>query len=67
MQVQLRAGIVGSSIQKDIPLEFSGCSLDLDINTSQDRKDVLPSDRLSAIWHELAFLGTEIATDGDAC
>jgi hypothetical protein len=39
--------------------------LELDINTSADFQEELPSDRLNDIFDELAKLGMEIAEKGD--
>jgi len=44
---------------------YYACQLQLDINTSQDFTDCLPSDKLRAIFEELISMGTEIITNGD--
>ena len=41
------------------------CCLELDINTSEDRTEMLPDDQLAAIFQELIDFGREIAVEGD--
>jgi hypothetical protein len=45
--------------------ETFSCRLELDINTSADYKNDLPSDELTAVFHELIDLAREIASKGD--
>jgi len=45
--------------------EFTGCQLQLDINTEPNREGQLPHNRLPQIWRELVALGSEIASRGD--
>lgn len=66
MSLQLQAGLAGTGLSKDIAKEFVGCSLDLDVNTSQEFKGLLPHDQLTAILGELVDYGTGIARNGDA-
>lgn len=41
------------------------CQLELDINTSQDFSDVLPTEKLGTIFEELVSMGTQIVAQGD--
>lgn len=66
MAMQLQTGLLGTGLSKEIAKEFLGCSLDLDINTSQEFTDLLPHAQLSAVWDELLEHGTSIARNGDA-
>ena len=44
---------------------FDGCRVEVDINSSGDRSELLPSDRLESLYMELVSIGTEIAAQGD--
>lgn len=44
---------------------FDGCRLELDINSTGDRSELLPQDQLESLYMELVSIGSEIAAYGD--
>lgn len=66
MSLQLKTGLLGTGLTKDISSDFLGCSLELDVNTSQEFTGLLPHGQLTAIFGELVKHGTSIARNGDA-
>jgi hypothetical protein len=61
MEVHIRTG-TGSELA---PANRYAARLDLDINTAQEFKGALPSDRHSALYRELVELGREITVSGE--
>jgi hypothetical protein len=68
----LQRGLVGFELSPNAPVatlvpssETFACRLELDINTSADYKNDLPSDKLTAVFNELVDLTKEIALKGD--
>jgi hypothetical protein len=55
--------LTSGNIREGIPLHF--CTLELDINTSPDNKDEIPSKKVTNLINEMVEFGKEIALKGD--
>jgi hypothetical protein len=64
MQLRVRTGSQEVSTQFGAETIY-GCQLSLDVNTSEDRTEPLPSEYLPSIWNELVSAGAEIIDRGD--
>jgi len=63
--LQVQVGDTQAQIQRRLDQILHGCRVELDINTAEERTDVLPKERLGDLLQELVRIGDEILTKGD--
>ncbi len=63
--VQFQVGATQTQVQRRLDQALHGCRVELDINTAEDRTEVLPKERVGDLLQELVGIGEEIVTRGD--
>jgi hypothetical protein len=63
--LQFQVGATQAQIQRRLDQVLHACRVELDINTAEDRTEVLPKERVGDLLQELVGLGDEIVTRGD--
>jgi len=63
--LRFQVGATQAQVQQRLDEVVHGCRVELDINTSENRTEVLPKERVGDLLQELVRLGDEILTKGD--